>query len=100
MTKGEINVINKSITPEMAYRFILKGLYFMKYLTREKCLHPNVFMPTAKRTAWRWRRLSIPMNLKEWSVFAIHCHQRGRYAFDGFRAATTGLFNDYIQNNI
>lgn len=106
LTKGvKINVINKSITPEMAYSFYFEGgLYsYVKYLTRGKnALHPNVFYANGEKNGVAVEAAFIYTDefegMEQGFANNIVTNEGGTH-LTGFRAATTRVFNDYIRKN-
>jgi DNA gyrase subunit B len=106
LTKGvKINVINKSIAPEMAYSFYFEGgLYsYVKYLTRGKnALHPNVFYANGEKNGVAVEAAFIYTDefegMEQGFANNIVTNEGGTH-LTGFRAATTRVFNDYIRKN-
>ncbi|HNR80849.1 MAG TPA: DNA topoisomerase (ATP-hydrolyzing) subunit B [Candidatus Pacearchaeota archaeon] len=106
LTKGvKINVINKSITPEMAYSFYFEGgLYsYVKYLTRGKnALHQNVFYASGEKNGVAVEAAFIYTDefegMEQGFANNIVTNEGGTH-LTGFRAATTRVFNDYIRKN-
>jgi DNA gyrase subunit B len=106
LTKGvKINVINKSIAPEMAYSLYFEGgrYSYVKYLTRGKnALHPNVFYANGEKNGVAVEAAFIYTDefegMEQGFANNIVTNEGGTH-LTGFRAATTRVFNDYIRKN-
>ncbi len=106
LTKGvKINIVNKSVLPEMAYSFYFEGgLYsYVQYLTRGKTdLHKNVFYATGDKNGVNVEVAFIytdEFEGMEQSFANNIVTAEGGTHLTGFRAATTRVFNDYVRKN-
>jgi len=106
LTKGvKINIVNKSVSPEMSYSFYFEGgLYsYVKYLTRGKnSLHQNVFYATGDKNGVNVEVAFIYTDefegMEQSFANNIVTNEGGTH-LTGFRAATTRVFNDYVRKN-
>jgi len=106
LTKGvRINIINRSVAPEMAYSFYFEGgLYsYVKYLTRGKnAIHQNVFYATGSKNDVAVEAAFIytdEFEGMEQSFANNIVTAEGGTHLTGFRTAMTRIFNDYVRKN-